>query len=174
MMIHELYGRAGNLHGHMCPGLAIGVRAAAEAKRIMNVGDEDRLYCIAESRACYIDGIQSVFGTTWGNGRLEVRERGKTAFNFYDRTTGKSVRLIGTDWPEGLKKSEMIEFLLSAPADRVFTITEVHFPLPPDVSRKSRKRKCSRCGESCQEEYLIMLENEAVCADCAEKEDAGR
>ena len=31
MDIHELFEAAGNLHGHLCPGLAIGVRAAAEA-----------------------------------------------------------------------------------------------------------------------------------------------
>ena len=34
MDIHELYLKAGELHGHYCPGLAIGVRAGAEALRI--------------------------------------------------------------------------------------------------------------------------------------------
>ena len=35
-MIHELYRKAGELHGHTCPGLAIGVRAALEALRILD------------------------------------------------------------------------------------------------------------------------------------------
>ena len=33
-MIKELYEKAGELHGHYCPGLAIGVRAAAAASAI--------------------------------------------------------------------------------------------------------------------------------------------
>ena len=36
MDIHELFEAAGNLHGHLCPGLAIGVRAAAEAGGLLH------------------------------------------------------------------------------------------------------------------------------------------
>lgn len=42
MDIHELFEAAGNLHGHLCPGLAIGVRAAAEAGGLLH--GELRLY----------------------------------------------------------------------------------------------------------------------------------
>ena len=35
-MIKELYEKAGELHGHYCPGLAIGVRAAAAALDILS------------------------------------------------------------------------------------------------------------------------------------------
>ena len=74
-MIKELYEKAGELHGHYCPGLAIGVRAAAAALDILSPEKKGtNLYCIAESRACYLDGIQVVFGTTVGNGRLEVHD----------------------------------------------------------------------------------------------------
>ena len=136
-MIHDLYQKAGELHGHTCPGLAIGVRAAYEALRILDVKEKGTgLTCIAESRACYIDGIQAVFGTTLGNGNLEIRDRGKTAFNFYDRSTGSSVRLVDQDWPQGLSKAEMIEFLLSAPFEQVFDQTEVRFEAPPDTFKR--------------------------------------
>ena len=59
-MIKELYKKAGELHGHYCPGLAIGVRAAAEALEILKpVKKAHNLCCIAENRACYLDGIQA-------------------------------------------------------------------------------------------------------------------
>ena len=66
-MIHELYQKAGELHGHYCPGLAIGVRAAFEALRILKVENihSHSLYCIAESRACFQDGIQVVSARRW-------------------------------------------------------------------------------------------------------------
>ena len=138
-MIEELYEKAGELHGHYCPGLAIGVRAAASALDILNPEKKGKnLYCIAESRACYLDGIQVVFGTTVGNGRLEVRDSNEAAFNFYDRESGRSVRLAAADMPKGLSRDEKRDFILTAPLDKVFTQTTARFEAPPDVPPKKR------------------------------------
>ena len=169
-MMRERFETAAALHGHRCPGLAIGVRAAAEALRLLAPTEERDRYCIAESRACYLDGVQSVFGTTWGNGRLELRESGKTAFNFYDRAAGRGLRMLARDWPEGLSREEMIDFLLSAPAEEVFTVGEPAFEAPPDVFRRHRTRRCARCGEDTREPFLRLREGELVCLACAEKE----
>ena len=167
--IHELYKKAGELHGHTCPGLAIGVRAAFEALRLLETERGGHgLCCIAESRACYQDGIQSVFGTTLGNGGLELRDRGKTAFNFYDRASGKSVRLILQPMPEGLSREESIEFLLTAPFERVFRQTETRFPPPADTFRRVPSLRCARCGEECREPFLRVQNGEIVCLDCAQ------
>lgn len=170
-MIRELYQKAGEMHGHYCPGLAIGVRAAAEALRILEIEKKDHsLYCIAEHRACYQDGIQMVFGTTLGNGNLELRPRGKTAFNFYDRSRGRSVRLVVKSFPEGLSREETTEFILTAPFDEVFTQTPVHFDPPEDrFVPKKASQICPRCGESCDEPFLRVRDGEVVCLDCAEK-----
>ena len=170
-MIYELYRKAGELHGHSCPGLAIGVRAAAEALRILEVEDihSKSLYCIAESRACFQDGIQVVFGTTLGNGTLELRDRGKTAFNFYDREKGRGVRLVLKSQPEGMSREESTEFILTAPFDLVFSRTEVHFETPGDGFRRKPGMICPRCGEQCREPFLRVVDGEIVCLDCAEK-----
>ena len=168
-MIHELYKKAGELHGHYCPGLAIGVRASFEALRILDVKEKaSGLYCIAESHACYIDGIQMVCGVSWGKGNLEIRDRGKTAFNFYDRSTEKSVRLIAKSWPEDLSREELTEFILTAPLDEVFGQTPVHFDAPPDGFVRRPSRVCTRCGEDCREPFLRVVNGEILCLDCAE------
>ena len=169
-MIYDAFERAAAFHGHKCPGLAIGVRAAAEALQLLGIEESGHsLYCIAESGACYLDGIQVVFSTSWGNGGLELRERGKCAFIFYDRTTGKSVRLLGKDWPQGLEKAEMIDFLLTVPSEQVFDRTAVHFDAPPDSFKRTRAHKCTRCGEECREPFLRVVDGEILCLDCAEK-----
>ena len=170
-MIHELFEKASVMHGHKCPGLAIGVRAASEAVRLLGIENihSHSLYCIAENRACYIDGIQTVFGTTPGNGNLEIRPRGKTAFNFYDREAGKSLRLIARDWPEGLTRPEMIEFILTAPPEQVFAQTPVHFEAPEDRVARRAAKKCARCGETCSEPFLRVKDGEILCLDCAEE-----
>ena len=170
-MIHDLYQKAGEMHGHYCPGLAIGVRAAWEARQILNITEihgHDH-YCIAENRACYIDGIQTVFGCTLGNGGLEIRPRGKTAFNFYNRVNGQSVRLLAADWPKGMSRSETAEFILTAPLDQVFLQTPVHFELPPDNPGRRASAHCARCGEACSEPFLRVQNGEIICLDCAEK-----
>ena len=137
MNIKELYKKAGDLHGHYCPGLAVGVRAAAEALNILNVERGIRgLYCIAEQRACYLDGIQSVFGTTMGNRNIELRETGDTAFNFYDRAGGQSVRLFVKPQPEGLTREEKTDFILTAAFDDVFERTPVRFAAPEYTPKK--------------------------------------
>lgn len=137
MEIKELYKKAGELHGHYCPGLAIGVRAAAEALAILNVERGIRgLYCIAEQRACYLDGIQMVFGTTMGNKNIELRETGDTAFNFYDRAGGQSVRLFVKPQPEGMTREEKTDYILTAPFDAVLERTPVRFSAPEYTPKK--------------------------------------
>ena len=169
-MIKELFKKAGELHGHYCPGLAIGVRASVEALRILEPERKKlNLYCIAENSACYLDGIQMVFGATLGGKNLEVRERGKSAFNFYDRETGRSVRLVVKARPEGMSRDEQKEFFLDAPFDEVFTQTEVRFTAPPDVFKKVKSMKCPRCGEECSEPFLRVVDGELICLDCSEK-----
>lgn len=169
-MIHELYKKAGGLHGHYCPGLAIGVRAAALALERLSVTENERgLYCIAESRACYIDGIQSVFGTTIGNGGLELRDRGKAAFNFYDRQRGRALRLVLLETPGGMSREELIEYILTAPAEQVFSETEPHFEPPEDVFKRQRSQKCALCGEECREPSLRLRDGAVICLDCYEK-----
>ena len=169
-MIKELFKKAGELHGHYCPGLAIGVRASVEALRILEPERKKlNLYCIAENSACYLDGIQMVFGATLGGKNLEVRERGKSAFNFYDRETGRSVRLVVKARPEGMSRDEQKEFFLEAPFDEVFEQTEVRFTAPPDVFKKVKSMKCPRCGEECSEPFLRVVDGELICLDCSEK-----
>ena len=92
----------------------------------------------------------------------------RTAFNFYDREAGKSLRLIACDWPEGLSRQELIAFILTAPPEQVFTQTPVHFEAPPDGFTRKASRKCARCGESCSEPFLRVRDGEIVCLDCAE------
>lgn len=166
-MIDELYEQAAVLHGHRCPGLAIGVRAGAEASALLAVTERGHhLYCTAEGRACYLDGIQAAFGTTLGNGNLELRERGKAAFDFYDRSTGKSLRLCAKPLPQGMDRQQMIQYILHAPLEEVFSQTPVHFEVPPDVFSQRERAVCSRCGEECSEPWFRIIDGQAVCRDC--------
>lgn len=86
--------KAAALHGHYCPGLAMGIMAATKAMRMMReTGDgmED-LLAITETNNCFSDGVQFVSGCTFGNNALIFKDWGKTAFTLTKRN-GKGIRI---------------------------------------------------------------------------------
>jgi formylmethanofuran dehydrogenase subunit E len=91
----------GIIHGHYCPGSAMGVKAAACAVRELkaaNTGMEEVL-AIVETNSCFADGVQMVTGCTLGNNALIYRDFGKMAVTLTQRT-GEAVRVSAK--PDGL------------------------------------------------------------------------
>lgn len=168
MDIHEYYRQAGNFHGHWCPGLAIGVRAAFEAGQTLGTQMADRhnhIQCLAESSACWMDGIQFVLGATLGNGALKIDDTGKSAFNFYNPETGESLRYYLLELPRELPKSELIDYILTAPLEEVFRRTPVHRPFPPRAE-KSPELVCPLCGERFRSDKTRYRDGQALCPHC--------
>jgi formylmethanofuran dehydrogenase subunit E len=75
-------------HGHCCPGLAIGVRAAELALDEVGRADDEDIVAIVETDMCAIDAIQYLVGCTLGKGNLIYRDYGKNAFTFIRRRDG--------------------------------------------------------------------------------------
>ena len=95
-----LFKTAG-IHGHFCPGSALGVMAAAWGLEqleeqgygaLSSEGMED-LMAIVETNACFADGVQVVSGCTFGNNALVYRDIGKLAVSFALRGVKKGVRI---------------------------------------------------------------------------------
>ena len=93
---NEMWERAVRFHGHICPGLMIGFSASLYAMELLDLefSEDEEVVCIVENDSCSVDAIQSVLGCTVGKGNLLFHMRGKQAFSFYNRNTGKSVRLV--------------------------------------------------------------------------------
>lgn len=111
MDIHELYKAAGELHGHLCPGLAIGVRAAAEAES--HCGKITA--CTLGHSACWTDGILSVLGIA-----AEIDERDMAFFDFHGEKG--ELRLTLKELPAGMERTVLIELILTAPVGEIFEI----------------------------------------------------
>lgn len=91
---HLLLLDAAQMHGHYCPGLAMGVMMAAKAMQLTRAksdGLED-LLAIVETNNCVTDGIQFVTGCTFGNNAMIFNDVGKTAFTLA-RRNGAGVRI---------------------------------------------------------------------------------
>ena len=168
MDIHEIYKEAGKLHGHYCPGLASGVRAGTVAAKLLETDPEKNksLYCIYEKPACFVDGIQWSFGTTTGKGNLIYHPTGKAVFTFYDGQSCDSVRLSLKRLQHNMSKEELIEYILTAPAEEIFDIGEARLPFPIRPA-KSGHGVCEICGEETDSDKLVEKDGKMVCLDCA-------
>jgi len=80
--LQGLLRKAGELHGHFCSHVALGVRAGYLALTALgieqNLGMEE-VIAIVETNNCFSDGIQVVTGCTFANNALIYRDLGKTA-----------------------------------------------------------------------------------------------
>jgi tRNA-Thr(GGU) m(6)t(6)A37 methyltransferase TsaA len=86
---------AAQLHGHYCPGLALGVMAGVRGMREINRDSDglEELLAIVETNNCFSDGIQFVTSCSFGNNALIFKDTGKVACSLVDRS-GAGIRLI--------------------------------------------------------------------------------
>jgi formylmethanofuran dehydrogenase subunit E len=87
---------AGMLHGHYCPGLALGVKAVQTGFDKLGIQDNtgmEEVMAVVECNSCFADGIQFAAGCTLGNNALVYQDLGKTAVTFYRRNARNAVRL---------------------------------------------------------------------------------
>jgi formylmethanofuran dehydrogenase subunit E len=190
------YNEAVEFHGHACPGLALGYRAAQYAMDALRAGrpDDEELVCIVENDACGIDAIQIVAGCSAGKGNLILRDFGKHAYTFIDRRYNRAIRLVQRPEPvieridpqaSALRpkvmggtatKGEIAEFqkrqaaviekILAMPIEDLFLIKEIT-PEIPEKARIFRSVQCAECGEMVAEHRARIRDGKFVCIPCA-------
>ena len=100
----EDFQRCAAFHGHVCPGLAIGYKAAQAAMRFLQQqqrAEDEELVAIVETDACSADAVQVITGCTFGKGNFIYKDYGKMALTLLDRKTGKGVRICTRQRPAG-------------------------------------------------------------------------
>jgi formylmethanofuran dehydrogenase subunit E len=179
----------------MCPGLAIGIRAAEVALREIGPHSADEeVIAIVETDMCGVDAIQYLTGCTFGKGNLIHLDYGKNAFTFIRRSDGKALRILlrpdamgtrneehstllervrsGKAIPEEEARfqtlhSQRAHQVLNLPEDELF---EVH-PVKPQIPKKARilnSLQCAACGEMVMETRTRNFHGEVLCLPCFE------
>ncbi len=165
----------GRFHGHLCPGLALGYRAAGVALDwLKNRRSEDEeIIAIVENRACGIDAIQYLLGTTAGKGNFFIRDYGKHVYTIAQRTTGKALRIAvrpkGRWAKEGESREETIRRLLAIPAEELFDVREETIELP-EKAQVLASVICDLCGEAAMETKINLFNGKQLCVPCFERE----
>lgn len=184
-------------HGHLCPGLAIGIRVAEQALLEMGErpGDEE-VVALVETNNCAVDAIQYITGCTFGKGNLIHLDYGKNAFRFIRRSDGKAIRIVmkpdavrpgGTEEGELVKRisegsaneedkqesarlrQQRIETILSMPLSDLIDVQTIEPEIPPRA-RIFNSVVCDACGEKTMEPRLRPLGGKLFCPECFEKQ----
>lgn len=159
-------------HGHSCGGLTIGYKAAQYVMELLGVrfSDNERLVCIAENDACGVDAIQALLGCSVGKGNLLFHMRGKSAYSFYDRKSGKSVRLVLKPKPEGLTREKSFAYYQALEPRDMFAVKETTLALP-EAAKIFDSYVCERCGELTGANWIRIAGGKKLCLDCVQTYD---
>lgn len=162
-----LWTKCKDFHGHECPGLSIGYRAALYARILLGIdkSEDEDIVCIAENDSCAVDAVQVILSTTLGKGNLKFHMTGKQAFSFYDRNSGKSIRLVY----RAMNYDDIFVALHTLPAEDLFDVKETTLPLP-QKARLYGRSVCAVCHETCGDKWIVEKNGRKLCIDCFEKE----
>jgi formylmethanofuran dehydrogenase subunit E len=184
---------AKKFHGHTCPGLAIGIRAAEIALREIGPHSADEeVVAVVETDMCGVDAIQYLTGCTFGKGNLIHLDYGKNAFTFIRRSDGKALRIVtrpdalsppnpehqalferlrsGEATPEeqarfGTLHGQRAQQVLNAPEEALFEVREVE-PVVPVRARIFTSLLCDACGEMTMETRTRRFQGRTLCIPC--------
>lgn len=159
-------------HGHECGGLTIGYKASLYAITLLNLefSADEQVVCIAENDACGIDAIQVMLGCSVGKGNLLFHVRGKSAYSFYNRKTGESVRLVLRPTPAGMTKADSFVYLQAKAPAELFDVKKTTIQLP-EKARLFDSYACECCGEVTGANWIRLSGDKKLCLDCYDSYD---
>lgn len=193
IMDSQDFKRCVDFHGHICPGLSIGYKAAKVAMdRLAEVRAKDEeIVAIVETDACSADAVQVLTGCTFGKGNFIHRDYGKMVLTLLSRTTGQGVRVsirpgafpvddahfallqkvMGGRASEEEKEQfyaihlERSRDVLDMTDENLFTVETTKTALPPKAKIEPSEL-CTRCGEPAMPSKLESFGGSMVCRDC--------
>jgi formylmethanofuran dehydrogenase subunit E len=188
----DLVQRTIDFHGHWCPGLAIGIRAAELALKEIGKASDEEIVAVVETDMCGVDAIQYLTGCTLGKGNLIHKDYGKNAFTFYRRRDNKAVRLVtrreifakggplltelnrkvqegGLTSEEEQKwkeiRDDIAKRIMEADLSEIFELKTPSHPMPKKA-RMVSSLLCEACGEGVMETRTRRLGGKTYCIPC--------
>ncbi len=182
-------------HGHICPGLLIGVRAAEFAQKHLDISQDydEELLAIVETDSCGVDAIQAILGCTFGKGNLIFNDYGKNVYTIASRDKNRAVRIAQKYGATSFRESErfrelnrkqvlseeeaaekenltgiLFEKIMTMPVENLFTWEDVELKMPGKAQIHAT-RQCAVCGEGVMETRTRQTETGILCIPCYNK-----
>jgi len=187
------FKKCAEFHGHVCPGLSIGYKAAKLAMDRLGEArpDDEEIVAIVETNACSADAVQVLTGCTFGKGNFICKDYGKMVLTLLSRKTGLGIRvamrlgafspderhieLLGKVMSGEAGEEETKQFselhlqritdVLGMPDDDLFVVRTVQTNLPAKAIIEPSE-PCFKCGEPTMRTKLETSNGERVCRGC--------
>ncbi len=164
---NENWQRCVEFHGHSCPGLAIGFKAARLAREELSIteAEDEEIVCVTENDGCGVDAIQYLLSCTYGKGNLIFRPTAKQAFSFFVRDEKTGIRLVFEEKNLSEREEVTVDSILEKSEQELFKRKSPHYGIPERAEIFSTV-KCENCGEGAAEYAIRFQEGKPVCLDC--------
>lgn len=176
----DVIGLAEALHGHLSPGVALGIRMGQIGLKKLGLprGDK-RLFAIVETARCLADGIQASTGCTVGHASLHVENFGKLAACIARSDKREGVRLtlkynalppIVMDWvlrrrKFSHKEEEMVSKEILSLDEESFNVEWVSVE-PLFKFEETKIVVCEICSELVDEMKTVKVDGKTLCKAC--------
>lgn len=179
--LEELYSRAAELHGHVCPGTILGTRMAILGMELLGLtpGEPNgALTAHVETARCATDAVQATTRCTVGRHSLRVLNFGKMAATFSLMGESEAVRIVALEssrqradrlHPEiDSPRARQVVAYRELPDHELFRVERVRLKEPPGDPHKGPRTKavCPRCGEVFEESRGVREPEGLMCASC--------
>lgn len=183
-------------HGHKCPAMPQGLRAAHLAMNILGVnrarggGELKAVVEIGDHHfsGCFADGVQFATGCTFGKGNITKEPLGKFALTLIDTKTHRAARVsvrydrmkMCLEMPffeqrkKGIPPDELdpsdvdplVDEVLSADWRAMFDVTTFDNYPVARTTETFAAVRCSDCGEMVVADYAQPLGDQLLCQTC--------
>jgi formylmethanofuran dehydrogenase subunit E len=195
--INELLEVGLKFHGHKCPAMPMGLRAGMAAMETLGVerAQDKELAVIAETgkahaAGCFLDGVMTATGCTYGKANIEKLYFNKMAFTLIDQKTGRAVRVslkpdffekaLGSPFVQKRKAGvppqdiepeitdPLVERILGLDENAFLDIGPVHHVEVHKGKGSFTAKRCADCGELTFVNRLRITEDgKSVCIPCS-------
>ena len=174
-MEEDLFNKVANFHGHSCPGLAIGFRAALIAiKNGFSKSEDEEIIAIVENNSCSVDAIQYLLSCTFGKGNLFFKDYGKQAFTIIKRSTKEAIRIcLKPINREKLSKEDFFNLIMNSEDDDIFYVKKfkVKDSEIPERAKIYPSVVCENCNEPVMITKIKEVSGKKLCFSCLKKQN---
>ncbi len=193
----ELFEVGLKFHGHKCPAMPMGLRAGVAAMKTLEVerARDKELLVFSETgkghaAGCFLDGIMTATGCTYGKANIEKRYFNKMAFTLIDQQTGRAVRVsLKPDFfekalaspfvqkrkagvpPQNIEPEitdPLVERILALDENAFLDIGPVHQVEINKGKGSFTAKRCDGCGElTFVNKLRVTEEGKLVCIPCS-------
>ncbi len=174
-----------DLHGHLAPGIALGLRMSELALSNLGISRGNKhLIAISETARCLADAMQAATGCTLGHGNAFVEDYGKLSITVGDARTNKGVRvalreyankhsLLMNKWMMRSGKlaheeEDELGMQLLGMDEKYFLIQDIRINMTQNFHYSDIVR-CIGCSEMVPRGLTIIRENIIYCKACTDE-----